>query len=190
MLGVEGLLAHANLAAAIPRLSISIAALAVSLSMMVAVAVMIGSFRDTVAYWVGQTLQADLFIGPACSPPSDRNRRLSAPVIEAVRAHPDVEAVDSFSNVDLVYNGNLVVLGAGNFDIVLVARLAAVQVAGGRRARRCAAPSAPMSVIVSEAFANKYRREAGRHGHAADAQGRASVRGGRPSTTTTRSIAA
>ena len=68
VLGVEGLLAHANLAAAIPRLSISVAALAVSLSMMVAMAVMIGSFRDTVAYWVGQTLQADLFIGPGVQP--------------------------------------------------------------------------------------------------------------------------
>ena len=68
LLGVEGLLAHANLAAAIPRLSISVAALAVSLSMMVAVAVMIGSFRDTVAYWIGQTLQADLFIGPGLQP--------------------------------------------------------------------------------------------------------------------------
>ena len=70
MLGVEGLLAHANLCAAIPRLSISVAALAVSLSMMVAIAVMIGSFRETVIYWVGQTLQADLFIvhGPAFQP--------------------------------------------------------------------------------------------------------------------------
>ena len=57
-----------NLAAAIPRLSISVAALSVSLAMMVAIAVMIGSFRDTVVYWVGQTLQADLFIGPGVRP--------------------------------------------------------------------------------------------------------------------------
>ncbi len=48
LLGVEGVLAHAHLSSAIPRLSISIAALSVSLAMMVAVAVMIGSFRDTV----------------------------------------------------------------------------------------------------------------------------------------------
>jgi hypothetical protein len=48
-----------------PRVSISVAALAVSLSMMVAVAVMIGSFRETVIYWVGQTLQADLYLRPA-----------------------------------------------------------------------------------------------------------------------------
>ncbi len=63
-LKVEDWLAVTNLSAAVPRLSISVAALAVSLSMMVAIAVMIGSFRETVIYWVGQTLQADLFISP------------------------------------------------------------------------------------------------------------------------------
>ena len=47
-LRVEDWLAVTNLSAAVPRLSISVAALAVSLSMMVAIAIMIGSFRDTV----------------------------------------------------------------------------------------------------------------------------------------------
>ena len=45
----RGLAGCHNLSAAVPRLSISVAALAVSLSMMVAVAVMIGSFRETVS---------------------------------------------------------------------------------------------------------------------------------------------
>ena len=78
LLGVEGLLAHAHLAAAIPRLSISVAALSVSLAMMVAIAVMIGSFRDTVVYWVGQTLQADLFVGPGVQPTVGSAQTLSA----------------------------------------------------------------------------------------------------------------
>ena len=43
--------------------------------MMVAMAVMIGSFRDTVVYWVGQTLQADLFIGPGRAAHGRRRRR-------------------------------------------------------------------------------------------------------------------
>jgi putative ABC transport system permease protein len=82
VLGVEGLLAHASLTASIPRLSISIAALAVALSMTVAVVVMIGSFRDTVVYWVGQTLQADLFIGPGIRPTVGAEQTLSPGVIE------------------------------------------------------------------------------------------------------------
>jgi len=155
LLGVEGMLAHANLAAAIPRLSISVAALAVSLSMMVAVAVMIGSFRDTVAYWIGQTLQADLFIGPGMQPTVGSEQTLSEPVIRAVRSHPQVGAVDSFRNIDLVYGGNLVVLGAGNFDIVLShGSLLFKAPADGREALRRAIGRE--SVVVSEAFANKY----------------------------------
>jgi putative ABC transport system permease protein len=160
VLGVEGVLAHANLAAAIPRLSISVAALAVSLSMMVAVAVMIGSFRDTVAYWIGQTLQADLFIGPGIQPTVGSEQTLSAPVIQAVRSHPQVEAVDSFRNIDLVYEKNLVVLGAGNFEIVLShGSLLFKEPADGREALRRAVGTE--SVVVSEAFANKYGAKPG-----------------------------
>ncbi len=155
-LGVEGLLAHANLAAAIPRLAISIAALAVSLSMMVAIAVMIGSFRDTVAYWVGQTLQADLFIGPGLQPTVGSEQTLSPAVIAAVTAHPRVEAVDAFRNLDLTYRGNLVVLGAATFEVVRArGSLLFKSPADGRQRLRDAIGRD--AVIVSEAFANKYR---------------------------------
>jgi putative ABC transport system permease protein len=154
-LGVEGLLAHANLASAIPRLSISVGALAVALSMMVAIAVMIGSFRETVSYWVGQTLQADLFIGPGMRATPGVEQTISADVIAAVAAHPDVEAVDTFRNTEITYNGDLVMLGAGTFDVVashgsLLFRspsngLAALAAAVGTDA-----------VVVSEAFSNKH----------------------------------
>ncbi len=118
-LGVEGLLAHANLTSAIPRLSISVAALSVSLSMMVAIAVMIGSFRETVVYWVGQTLKADLFIGPGIRPTVGSEQTVSADVLDTIGRHPDVVALDRFRNVELVYDGQLAVLGAGSFDVVL-----------------------------------------------------------------------
>ena len=155
VLGVEGLLAHANLSAAIPRLSISIAALAVALSMTVAVVVMIGSFRDTVVYWIGQTLQADLFIGPGMRPTVGSEQTMSPAVIDAVRAHPDIEALDSARNIDFVYQGNLVVLGAGSFDVVLSrGALLFKEPADGREALRRALAEEP--VIVSEAFASKY----------------------------------
>jgi putative ABC transport system permease protein len=161
-LGVEGVLAHANLASAIPRLSISIAALATSLSMMVAVAIMIGSFRETVVYWVGQTLQADLFIGPGVQPTVGSEQTLSRSVIDSVRAHPAVEAVDTFRNIDLVYEGNLVVLGAGTFEVVLShGSLLFKEPADGRAALKAAIGSE--SVVVSEAFSNRYGADPGDH---------------------------
>ena len=159
-LGVEGLLAHANLTAAIPRLSISIAALAVSLSMTVAVVVMIGSFRDTVVYWVGQTLQADLFVGPGIRPTVGSAQTLSQTVVDAVRGHPDVDAVDTARNIDFVYEGNLVVLAAGNFDVVLDrGALLFKEPPDARDALRGASAGEP--VIVSEAFASKYGTKPG-----------------------------
>jgi putative ABC transport system permease protein len=160
LLGVAGLLAHANLAAAIPRLSISIAALATSLAMMVAVAIMIGSFRATVVYWVGQTLQADLFIGPGMQPTVGSEQTLSPDIVAAVRAHPDIEALDSFRNIDLVYQDNLVVLGGGDFSVILThGSLLFKEPSDGRDALKSAIGTE--SVLVSEAFASRYRTRPG-----------------------------
>jgi putative ABC transport system permease protein len=160
VLGVAGQLAHANLSAAIPRLSISIAALAVSLSLVVAIAVMIGSFRDTVVYWLGQTLQADLFIGPGIAPAVGSEQTLSTAVIDAVRRHPAVEAMDSLRRIDLVYDDTIVILGAGQFDILRShGSLLFKQPADGREALRRAIETD--AVIVSEAFANRHGKQSG-----------------------------
>ena len=159
-LGVTGRLAHAHFTAAIPRLSISIAALSVALAMMVAIAVMVGSFRETVVYWVGQTLQADLFVGPGVQPTTGSAQSLSPTIIDALEAHPSVAAVDTFRNLDLVYQGNLVVLGAGQFDIVRShGSLLFKEPSDGRDALSRAIGSD--AVLVSEAFANKYRTRPG-----------------------------
>ena len=159
-LGVEGLLAHANLVSAIPRLSISVAALSVSLSMMVAIAVMIGSFRDTVVYWVGQTLKADLFIGPGIRPTVGSEQTVSQDVIDTLATHPQVAALDQFRNVDLIFEGNLAVLGAGSYDVVLNEGSLLFKSPGNAREemRRAIGQDA---VIVSEPFAMRYHKQAG-----------------------------
>lgn len=159
-LGVEGLLAHANLTSAIPRLSISVAALAVSLSMMVAIAVMIGSFRETVVYWVGQTLRADLFVGPGIRPTVGSEQTVSPEVVATLRAHPQVAALDEFRNLDLVYDGNLAVLGAGSFSVVLEhGSLLFKSPANARELLRQAIGDD--AVIVSEPFSMRYGKRDG-----------------------------
>lgn len=155
VLGVTGRLAHAHFTAAIPRLSISIAALSVALAMTVAIAIMVGSFRETVMYWVGQTLQADLFIGPGVRPTTGSGQTLSADVLAAVRAHPDVEALDTFRNLDLVYQGNLVVLGAGELDVMRSHGTLLFKAPRDGRAALAGAVGRD-AVLVSEPFASKY----------------------------------
>ena len=159
-LGVEGLLAHANLTSAIPRLSISVAALSVSLAMMVAIAIMIGSFRETVVYWVGQTLQADLFIGPGIRPSVGSEQTVSEDVIQRLATHPQVDALDRFRNIDLVYDGNLAVLGAGSYEVLLAqGGLLFKSPSNARDALRQAIGQD--TVIVSEPFAMRYNKRDG-----------------------------
>lgn len=153
--GVEGLLAHANLAASIPRLAVSVAALATALSMLVAIAVMIGSFRDTVAYWVNQTLQADLFVGPGVNAGRNADHTLSADVIQLLRDHPQVDAVDSFSGVDLAYADGLIVLGAGDFAVAARRAPLLFKSPDDGREQMLGAVGAD-EVIVSEPFVTRY----------------------------------
>jgi putative ABC transport system permease protein len=118
-LGVAGLLAQANLAGSLPRLGVSVAALAVSLSMLVAIAVMIGSFRETVIYWVGQTLQADLYVATARRSNLEAHATISAELEQAIARDPDVAAVDRFRALSVPFRERLIVLGSGDFRVLL-----------------------------------------------------------------------
>jgi len=159
-LGIEGRLAHANLSNAIPRLSVSVAALAVSLAMLVAIAVMIGSFRETVVYWVNQTLQADLYIATARRSNLDSQATISPALEAAVRADRDIVAVDRFRSVTLPFKERLVVAGAGDFRVLLShSTLVFKSPSDGRQAMRNAIGRD--AVIVSEAFARRFGTKVG-----------------------------
>ena len=80
---------------------------------------------------------------PRRAPTVGSEQTLSADVIDAVARIPTSPPSTRSGNIDLVYQGNLVVLGAGDVRRRARARVAAVQGAGGRPRRRCAAPSAP-----------------------------------------------
>lgn len=160
LFGIEGRLATANLAGAIQRISISVAALAVSLSMMVAIAVMIGSFRETVVYWVDQTLRADLYLRPATRANVATDATLSPEVLEAVRRVPGVAAVDSFRNFDVPYNGGLVTVGSSVFaDMSKRDKLLLKEPSDGQAVLRDAAGR--NAAVVSESFAIKQQKEIG-----------------------------
>jgi len=157
---VEGKLASANLLGAIPRVSISVAALAVSLAMMVAISIMIGSFRETVAYWLGQTFKADIYARPVARAGAGAEGAISAEAIELIKAVPEVAAVDAYTSEDTSYAGNPITLGAGDFSILLdYGRLyfKAPQDAEARM-RQAIGEDA---VLVSESFAILFKKSVG-----------------------------
>jgi putative ABC transport system permease protein len=160
MFGVEGFLANGNLAGAIPRLSVSVAALAIGLSMMVAIAIMIGSFRETVVYWVGQTLRADLFVGPAARGGGVRDTGLTAEIEQVVRAHPAVESVDGFRSTTVTLNETPVVVNSGDLEVALTrGRLLFKAPAAADQAVRGAIGRD--EVLASESFSLKHGRGVG-----------------------------
>lgn len=116
---IEGKLAASNIAGAIPRLTISVAALAISLAMMTSIAVMVGSFRETVIYWVEQTLKADLYLRPAARSNVATEAIISPEAVQIIREHPQVAAVDPFRNFDVPYENSLVTLGVGEFNVLI-----------------------------------------------------------------------
>jgi putative ABC transport system permease protein len=139
---------------------VSVAALAVALSMMVAIAIMIGSFRETVVQWVGQTLVADLFVGPSTRPAGARQATISPEVELIVSSHPDVAAVDRFRNVTAPYAGTQVSMIAGDFRVLLEhGNLPFKAPSDGKAAMRGAIGRD--AVIVSEAFALRHGSDVG-----------------------------
>jgi putative ABC transport system permease protein len=118
-LRLEARLASSSLGGSISRLAISISALAVSLAMMIAISIMIGSFRDTVAYWINQTLAADIYIKPDAGVPDAANGKIGAEAMAAIRSDPDIAAVDSFTSQSISYEGRPITLGAGDFGVLL-----------------------------------------------------------------------
>jgi putative ABC transport system permease protein len=116
---VEVKLASANLRASIPKVSISVAALSVALSMMVAVSIMIGSFRETVSYWVGETMVADIYAKPITREATTDEGELADEDINAARNDSEVEAVYPFATQQLIYEQEPVTVGAGDFETFL-----------------------------------------------------------------------
>lgn len=114
----ESLLAGRSLTASLSRTSVVVAALATAIAMMSSVGIMVASFRETVALWLGVQLRADLYVRPADRsgagdyPPMD-------PRIPALLATvPGVAAVDDFRGTAFHYRGERATLGAGNMEIV------------------------------------------------------------------------
>jgi putative ABC transport system permease protein len=160
LFGVEARLARANLTGSLSRTSVAVAALTMALSMMVAVAVMVGSFRTTVATWVGQTLSSDVFVGPASGRSGPSLGRIPEEAIEAVRAVPGVDEVDPFLAFSATQDGAPYTIGSGLF--AFIAKHGNLPLVDGRDPKPVFAEAlAKGEAMVSEPYAEKFHVVAG-----------------------------
>jgi putative ABC transport system permease protein len=114
----EGRLAGLILRGALGRTAVAITSLMIGIAMMVSLAVMISSFRQTVVTWVQQTLKADLWIEPASKFGSKQTGRMSQQSVAIIRHLPGVAAVDAFFEFPITYQDNPTRLGTGDFPVL------------------------------------------------------------------------
>jgi putative ABC transport system permease protein len=154
--GIEGRLAAAQIAASSRRLSVSVAALAVSLALTVAIAVMVGSFRQTVVHWVDQTMGADLYIRPAAQFNGANPPPLSPNTIAVLKQHPQVSLTEGYRSLELPFRDRSIRLGVSDFE-TLIQRGRVLLKTPGDAAEILRAARAAGEVVVSESFALRFK---------------------------------
>ena len=100
--GPIGRMAPRDISRSLSRTSIAIAALMIAISVIIGVSIMIGSFRKTVDQWLGDTLQADVFLSPPALTANRAAGFLDSEVVEAARSWPGVEMAVSAWRSDIL----------------------------------------------------------------------------------------
>ena len=155
ILGVAGLLASRGLVGSLSRTSVLVATLSIAVAMMTSIAVMVGSFRETVALWLENRLRADFYLRPAGRPAVDRHPTMDPAIADTIEALNDVAAVDRFRTYEITYNGLPATLGAGQSSVI--SRLGSLRfLAGSPRDEILRKLAHGDNVIVSEPFSNKH----------------------------------
>jgi putative ABC transport system permease protein len=155
ILGIEGLLGARSIAGSLSRTSILVAALSTAVAMMVSIAIMVGSFRDTVALWMERQFQADLYMRAAGRSGSQRFVVFDAEVADLTESLPGVAAMERFRGYPIQYRGRPATLGLT--DAAAHPERSGVRfLDGGDRDAVFAALAERDAAAVSEPFARKH----------------------------------
>jgi putative ABC transport system permease protein len=158
--GVAATLGARSLRENAARASVVVAALMVSVGLLVSLTVMVGSFRRTVDTWVSQTLRGDLYVEPVGHHASQRATVLPPELVSGARALPGVVAVDTYRASSLTLSGRRAQVVGIEFDVQR--RFGRLQFVGGEDGRRVLARAlARGGVVVTESFAHRFRKRAG-----------------------------
>jgi putative ABC transport system permease protein len=158
--GIVGKLAAASLPASLRRTSVASAALSLATGMMIAVALMVGSFRETVRIWVDQTVSSDLWLRPSKGFSNAQIALFSPDVADEVLKLPFIAAVDRIRGRDVLYEDTIVAVGSGDFSIA--SKYGDLPMIAPRSARRALENAVRTNgVFVSESFSLKFDKGVG-----------------------------
>ena len=158
--GVFGVIGRLAVASSLRRTSIASSALAVAIGMMVAVALMVGSFRETVRIWVDQTVSSDLWLRPSKGLSNAQAAVFPAAISDDLARIPFIAAIDRVRGRDLLYGEDLIWAGSGDFD-VMAKHGDLPMVTPPSSASALTAGLRTNGVVVSESFAIKFDKGVG-----------------------------
>lgn len=147
----EGKLAARSLYGTMGRTSVAVASLMIGIAMMVSLAIMIGSFRQTVTVWVDQTLKADLWLQSAARAHGSADARLNESVVSTIKRISGVKAVDGFVEMPFEFNGQPTNIAGADMDVV--AKHGKLMLKSGKNTGEVLSEIDGSSCIVSESFA-------------------------------------
>ena len=158
--GIVGQLAAASIPASLRRTSVATAALALATGMMVAVAVMIGSFRETVAVWVDQTVTSDLWLRPSKGLSNAQVAMFPPQIADDLNKIAFIAAFDRVRGHDIAYGDSMITVGGG--DLGVVAAHGDLPMLTPRDAGRALREAlAGNGVLISESLSLKYGKRVG-----------------------------
>ncbi|MBI5171140.1 MAG: FtsX-like permease family protein [Candidatus Eisenbacteria bacterium] len=158
--GIEAALGARALREAVARASTVVAALTVAVGMLVALHVMVGSFRRTVDTWITQTIKGDLYVEPVGHRTSGSATVLPPDLVQGAREIPGVAAVDTYRATPITMNGLLAF--AIGIDLRVQRDFGRLSFTSGEDARTVLGRALEGGgVIVSESFAHRHRVKQG-----------------------------
>ncbi|MEO6786425.1 MAG: FtsX-like permease family protein, partial [Chthoniobacteraceae bacterium] len=150
------ILAARRLTRGLRRNAITVAALAAAVAMYVALVVMTHSFRQSLDAWIGKGIIADLFVTPAANDTFGLTSFLQQPVVDWLRARPEVESADAFRDINVTVNGGIAAL------VVLDGKYRGnLTFAQGDDHAAMTRVFAGEAAVVTEPFARKFRVKMG-----------------------------
>jgi putative ABC transport system permease protein len=160
LFGIVGQLAARSLNASLRRTAIATAALALATGMMVAVALMVGSFRVTVNSWIDQTVRSDLWLRPAKGLTNADVALFPPRILDDLRKVGFVAAADPVHGRDIIYRDAYVTIGSG--DTRVAADFGNIPMVTPRDAKPALFEMIRVhGVFVSESFSLKFGKGVG-----------------------------
>ena len=158
--GVIASVAARGLAASLGRTSVIVTAMSVATALIVGMAVMVGSFRETVVDWVEHRLQADFYLSPAGGGARGSSSTMSDEVAARLESLPGVTDVGRYRTYPIRYAGTPATVGLA--EVRLYERHSGISILDGP-APEAIWPqvAAGDSVIVSELFSDRHGVQVG-----------------------------